>query len=167
MSLAAGIPSVGARLGQGLSGIAANYRHSPLVEEHAAGLPGLSAGDRLPDLPLIAKDGAALRLYDLVAGHRHVLVALGDPPEAWPAGLRRAPQGALPAYRISAPGTDGCELVDRNGDFAERFAASPIACLIRPDGYVGFRCRQSEVATRLPSYLARHFGEAGAAAARA
>jgi len=37
IALVAGLPSIGARLGQGVSGIAVNYRHSPLVEEHAAG----------------------------------------------------------------------------------------------------------------------------------
>jgi hypothetical protein len=48
MSLLTRIPMVQEKLGEGLSGIVVNYRHSPIVEEHASGLHGPSAGDRAP-----------------------------------------------------------------------------------------------------------------------
>jgi hypothetical protein len=100
MSLLTQIPAVTEKLGEGLSGIAVNYRHSPIVEEQGAGMPGPAAGDRAPDAPLVAaKDGASLRLYNLFAEHRHVLLLLGDSPEAVPPTLLRFPELVSAAYR--------------------------------------------------------------------
>jgi hypothetical protein len=73
-----------------------------------------AAGDRAPDAPLVAaKGGASLRLYDLFAEHRHVLLLLGDGPEATPPlslAFRRAS-----SQRIASPGTSGGDYVDREG----------------------------------------------------
>src|SRR5262249_40265799 len=78
MSFLTGLPGIEERLGEGLSGIAVNYRHSPIVEEYGSELAGPAAGDRAPDALLVDPRGAALRLYDLFTEHRHVLLLLGD-----------------------------------------------------------------------------------------
>ena len=49
MSLATRLPVVVEKLGEAISGIAIDYRDSPIVEDHAIGAPGPHAGDRAPD----------------------------------------------------------------------------------------------------------------------
>ncbi len=162
MSLLTQIPAVAEKLGEGLSGLAVNYRHSPIVEEHGAGMAGPAAGDRAPDAPLVAaKDGASLRLYDLFAEHRHVLLLLGDSPEAAPPTLPRFPERVFAAHRVVSPGTSGGDYVDREGVVAQRYGSTPTAYLIRPDGYVGFRCDRRTVSENLPHYFAKLFSSAG------
>lgn len=103
-------------------------------------MAGPAAGDRAPDAPLVAaKGGASLRLYDLFAEHRHVLLLLGDGPEATPPTLPRFPESVFAAHRVAPPGTSGGDYVDREGVIAQRYGSTPTAYLIRPDGYVGFR----------------------------
>src|SRR5260370_31787069 len=98
MALRTKIPAVAEKLGETLSGLAVNYRHSPIVEEQGAGMAGPAAGDRAPDAPLVAaKDGASLRLYDLFAEHRQVLLLLGDAPEAVPPTMPRSPNSVFAA----------------------------------------------------------------------
>ena len=96
MSLLTQIPAVAEKLGEGLSGLAINYRHSPIIEEHVAGKAGPAAGDRAPDAPVFAaKDGTSVRLYDLFAEHRHVLLLLGDDRESLPATMPRYPDSVF------------------------------------------------------------------------
>lgn len=160
MSLVTRLPTVAERLGEALSGIAVNYRHSPIVEEHASGLAGPAAGDRAPDAPLVkANGGVPLRLYDLFAEHRHVLLLLGN-AEAWQSALPRYPDRVLAVHLIAATGSQGGQLIDREGAVAGRYGSVPAAYLIRPDGYLGFRCRASEHSEHLPRYLARLLGPA-------
>jgi 2-polyprenyl-6-methoxyphenol hydroxylase-like FAD-dependent oxidoreductase len=161
MSLLTQIPAVAEKLGEGLSGIAVNYRHSPIVEEHASGMAGPAAGDRAPDAPLVkANGGAPLRLYDLFAEHRHVLLLLGN-AEAWETAWPGYPDRVLAVHRIAATGgSQGGQLIDREGAVAARYGSVPAAFLIRPDGYVGFRCRAGEHSEHLPRYLARLLGPA-------
>jgi hypothetical protein len=65
-------------------------------------MAGPAAGDRAPDAPLVAaKGGASLRLYDLFAEHRHVLLLLGDDPEATPPTLPRFPESVFAAHRVA------------------------------------------------------------------
>jgi hypothetical protein len=162
MSLLTQIPAVAEKLGETLSGLAVNYRRSPIVEEQRAGMAGPAAGDRAPDAPLVAaKDGASLRLYNLFAEHRHMLLLLGDSHEAVPPTLPRFPETVLAVYRIAPPGTAGGDFIDREGVVAKRYGSSPAAYLIRPDGYVGFRCDGRTVSTNLSGYLAKIFSSAG------
>jgi 2-polyprenyl-6-methoxyphenol hydroxylase-like FAD-dependent oxidoreductase len=160
-SLLTQIPAVAEKLGEGLSGLAINYRHSPIIGGHA-GRAGPAAGDRAPDAPLFAaKDGTSVRLYDLFAEHRHVLLLLGDGGESLPATMPRYPDSVFAAYRVVPPGTSGGDYVDRESVVAKRYGATPIAYLIRPDGYVGFRCDQRTVSENLAHYLAELFSPAG------
>ena len=48
MSLLTRLPGFGERLGEGISGIAVNYRHSRIVEDHGGRTAGPAAGDRAP-----------------------------------------------------------------------------------------------------------------------
>jgi hypothetical protein len=161
MSLLTQIPAVAEKLGEGLSGLAVNYRHSPIIEEHAAGRAGPAAGDRAPDAPLVAaKGGAPLRLYDLFAEHRHVLLLVGDGPEAVPPTMSRYAESIFAAHRIVAPGISGGDYIDSEGEVAKRYGSAPAAYLIRPDGYVGFRCDGHGVSTSLAPYLAKLFSPA-------
>jgi hypothetical protein len=153
---------VAEKLGDGLSGLAVNYRRSPIVEEHATGTAGPAAGDRAPDAPLVAaKDGTSLRLYNLFAEHRHILLLLGDGREASPPTVPRYPENVFAAYRVVPPGTSGGDYVDREGLVAQRYGSAPAAYLVRPDGYVGFRCDQRTVSTNPSRYLAKLCSSAG------
>jgi 2-polyprenyl-6-methoxyphenol hydroxylase-like FAD-dependent oxidoreductase len=153
MSLLAQIPAVAEKLGEGLSGLAVNYRHSPIVAEHPARMAGPAAGDRAPDAPLVAaKDGASVRLYDLFTEHRHVLLLLGDGPDSTLPGF---PETVFAAHRVVPPGASGGDFIDREGMVAKRYGPAPAAYVIRPDGYVGFRGDRRTVATNLPHYLAK------------
>jgi len=60
--------------------------------------------------------------------------------------------------RIVAEGGPGAQLIDREGGVASRYGSTPAAYLIRPDGYVGFRCRAGQLFDHLPRYLANLFG---------
>jgi 2-polyprenyl-6-methoxyphenol hydroxylase-like FAD-dependent oxidoreductase len=162
MSLLTQIPAVAEKLGEGLAGLAINYRRSPIIEEHATGRAGPAAGDRAPDAPLVAaKDGTSVRLYELFAQRRHVLLLLGDGHDALPPTTPRYPDSVFAAYRVVPPGTSGGDYVDREGIVAQHYGSTPAAYLIRPDGYVGFRCDGRAVATSLPHYLAKLFSSAG------
>ena len=155
MSLVTRIPAVADKLGDTISGLAVDYRHSPIVEDHARGMSGPVAGDRAPDAPLVkASNGTSLRLYDLFAQHRHTLLLLGEGPEDT---LGRPPPDMarhLTVHHISGSGT-GAELVDREGVAAAGYGSIPAVYAIRPDGYIGFRAGPGEVSTRLPRYLAK------------
>ena len=158
MALLTRLPGFEERLGEGISGIAINYRRSAIVEDHRNGTADLTAGDRAPDAPLVStKGGASRRLYQLFAEHRHVLLLLGDPAEGMAAPLLRYPESVLAVSRIVPPGVVGGDYVDREGIVAQRYASSPAAYLIRPDGYVGFRGDRDTVTTHLPHYLAELF----------
>jgi 2-polyprenyl-6-methoxyphenol hydroxylase-like FAD-dependent oxidoreductase len=162
ISLVARLPGFEERLGEAISGIAVDYRRSPIVEEHGAGMAGPAAGERAPDAPLSKADGAAsLRLYDLFAEHRHTLLLLGNPTSAMPASLPPGLDSHIAVHRISAPGipdrTSSGSLIDCEGIVAQRYGTLPAVYLIRPDGYIGFRCEWNGAATHLPRYLARVF----------
>jgi hypothetical protein len=67
----------------------------------------------------------------------------------------------LVAYRIVPLGTSGGDYVDREGVVAKSYGSAPAGYLIRPDGYVGFRCDGGRVSTTLAHYLAKLFSPAG------
>ncbi len=160
MSLLTRLPSVEERIGEGVSGIAVDYRHSPIVEDHPIGGRGPRAGDRAPDALLsMVQGGASLRLYDLVAEHRHVLLLVEDDSAAdLPAAPPEFSEHPVAAYRVSSSGIQGGELIDCQGEVDARYGSAAAAYLIRPDGHVGFRCRRSDVSEYLPRYLAQIFG---------
>ena len=159
MSLLTQIPAVAEKFGEGISGLAVNYPHSPIVEDHTVRAAGPAAGERAPDASLGMADGRMpLRLYDLFAEHRHNLLVLGNLPNATISRLPRYPAGYFAVHRIAASATTGEGLIDSKGEVAARYGSIPAAYLIRPDGYVGFRCNGGEVSTHLPQYLTELLG---------
>jgi hypothetical protein len=63
--------------------------------------------------------------------------------------------------RIVLPRTSGGDFIDREGTVTQRYGPVRAAYLIRPDGYIGFRCDQRTVSENLPHYLAKLFSPAG------
>ena len=154
LSLASRLPPVAERFGEAIAGLAGNYRDSPTVEDAAAVAAGPHAGERAPDVALDDADGMPTALYRLVAEHRHLLLIVGDagPAPPLPHDLTRYP---IVVRRIAAAGAASGDLVDCAGEAVARYGSAPLAYLIRPDGYVGFRCRRDQLAERLPRYLTR------------
>ena len=54
-------------------------------------------------------------------------------------------------------GGSGGDLIDANGEVANRYGSMGTAYLIRPDGYVGFRCTLNDTPRYLPGHLAKLF----------
>ena len=114
-----------------LSQLRVSYRDSPLsVEGTPRRRGGPRAGDRLPD-QLVTSAGRSIRLHDLLArpGVHILLDRDADRLDTLPPGR------LVTVHRLaSVPG---------RGLIA-----------VRPDGYVGFRCRTTEIG-QLAAWLAR------------
>jgi pentachlorophenol monooxygenase len=160
MALATQIPSVAEKLGEQISGLGVDYRHSPIVEDYPVGSHGPHAGDRAPDALVDDRGrGLSTRLYDIIAERGHVLLLVGDGSEPAPP-MPEAWRQLVAVRRVANPnGADG-DLIDRNGEVAARYGSAPAVYLLRPDGYVGLRCPVSEAADRVPGHLAKLFGPA-------
>jgi 3-(3-hydroxy-phenyl)propionate hydroxylase len=133
------------KAGQAVSELAIGYRHSRICEDHGAPASEVRAGDRAPDVALSDGVRAGGNLYDRLthgdavllvsttgedAGHGHHLLNLRIPP--W---IREAhvAQSEGPFGRLSVH-------------------------LVRPDGYVGYRCSLSEASNCLFRYWSRLVG---------
>jgi hypothetical protein len=145
-----------------VSELGIRYRRSTIVAEGSPSLRnGPRAGDRLPDTRL-RLDGRVLWLQQAIVGPRLALLLCGDPPQ-WDTGrldaLREPFSDVLAVHHLArhaAPGT----LVDEDGATMARLGVEDAAqYLIRPDGYVGFRCAGREL-DALTAYLSRWYGEA-------
>ena len=149
-----------------------NYRGSFLAVDGDArrhGKPELEAGDRVPDQKLRTPDGAAVRLYDLIAQGWTLLLFGGDEPtperhdalrdlaafSQSMAGDSVQPIVILPASLQDMGGL--ATMLDTSSEMAKRFGAGEgLAALVRPDGYLGYR-GPLENAGAFASYLARVF----------
>ena len=138
------------------SQIAANYRGSPLVEEHRLA-SGPRAGDRAPDAVIRSlSDEGSSRLFDLFAATRYTLLLLW--PAAFDDRLLEIGGGLLKVYKIAdEPSTTG-DFLDVNGEVAAHYGIEAAAYVVRPDGYIAFRCSLSDAARLLPPYLERTLG---------
>jgi hypothetical protein len=143
------------RLAEIASQIGANYRDSRIVAEHFfAGGP--HAGDRAPDATIRSiATGASLRLFDLIAQPRHALLLL------WPKDVQiwniELSNPAFSVHRINELGSTSGDYTDVGGSVAEHYGIRPAAYLVRPDGYIAFRCSLSNSPRLLSIYLARIF----------
>jgi hypothetical protein len=147
------------RLVEVASQIAACYRNSTVVEEHGLAA-GPRAGDRAFDGALRSvKSRRLLRLFDLFVHTRHTLLIL------WPGDFEierfEAQRSLFNVHRINEVDSPSGDFVDYAGTVALHYGLDPAAYLIRPDGYVAFRCRLSDVSRLLPAYLRRVFSAEG------
>ncbi|MCW5891192.1 MAG: FAD-dependent monooxygenase [bacterium] len=156
-----------------------NYRQSPLSWEqwppHGGGLP---AGDRLCDAPLTAPDGDATSVFTVLRGARRQALLLIPASHARDAVARLAAiaadaAGAFPdlldahvvlpagsAPTLETPGV--CTWIDTEGRLHDRLHATVATLVVvRPDGYVGFRCQPAD-GHGLLAYLGRYLVGGGA-----
>jgi len=158
----AGFGFVRDRLRNQMSELSIGYRESPLSAEQWPLLAGgIAAGDRLCDAPLVdARDGRDTTLFAAIRGTRHALLLV--PGSSEPGARARLVQIAAAAVRQlpdvlavhvlmhndePAPTGDAHvrDWYDRDGRVHEKLAASqPTLVVVRPDGYVGFRCQPAD-----------------------
>ena len=141
LSLATGTDFAKRMVNSGRLSSATAYGSSPLsTEDDAAWSGGPAPGTAVPDAPLRDTSGTTRFLTEIMpAGFALLIYGPGPAP--------RLPAGVTP---VAIGGADGWR--DSEGLFARRFAASPgCAYLVRPDGHVAARFRQSDT----PQALAR------------
>ena len=132
-----------------ISELRIGYRRSPAVCEGEPRLHvGPRAGDRFPDAR-IARNGRPTWLQAELAGPRFHLVLCGDSDASNRLGLAElaARHGdLLSLHRLVREGGADDDLVDAEGDALARLGVSGAAqYLVRPDGYIGFRCAGAEL----------------------
>jgi 2-polyprenyl-6-methoxyphenol hydroxylase-like FAD-dependent oxidoreductase len=126
-----------------VSELGIRYRKSPAVAEGEPRLrAGPRAGDRLPDAEVLM-NGRSTYLQQSIAEPRLALLLCGD-PNRWDTRelnrLRRRYARVMSTHTLSAPGSEGT-LVDEKGQAFARLGVRDAAqYLVRPDGYIAFRC---------------------------
>jgi hypothetical protein len=147
-----------------------SYRGTPWVRDDGHELEGApAAGDRAPDAAGLRRHGVnfPLRLFDVLRGTEHVLVANFNSPAAPKeigdlGGLAQelfAQFGSrlrvIAIARNSIPDRFRCPVFhDADGSFSRAYGRTEATFLVRPDGYIGWRGRSwSDEGMR--SYLAR------------
>jgi 2-polyprenyl-6-methoxyphenol hydroxylase-like FAD-dependent oxidoreductase len=146
-----------------------NYRHGPLSAEKWPTLAGgLKPGDRLPDAPLTDAHGATTTLFAAIRGDRHALLLLPGAADAGAvsqllaiaAEATDAFPDVLAAHVISKAGgstrmppSNVPVWIDSTGRVYEKLHATQrTLVLVRPDGYIGYRCQPADGAALL-NYL--------------
>jgi hypothetical protein len=146
-----------------MSELSINYRHGPLSAEKWPWLTGgLAAGDRLCDAPLkSATSGPPTTLFRAIHGTRHALLLLPSSNEreaishllkiADEAGrtfpvlsphiiLKAAPSAPAPDIESGVPAW-----IDSDGRLHQKFhATGQTLIVVRPDGYIGYRCQPAD-----------------------
>jgi len=133
-----------------------NYRRSPAVAEGRPKLRGgARAGDRLPDAG-VTLDGHPIALQRAVVGPNLSLLLCGD-PRAWdgPALARLVENysGVVKLHRLARQAFPAT-LVDDGRALALLGVRDQAQFLVRPDGYIAFRCGGSNL-DALAGYLSR------------
>ena len=149
------------------------YRDSPILRDDLGGdASGPRAGERAPDVAGLARQGFGfpLRLFDMLDGTEHVLVArLEEDRDAalaalsrlaiafdrdWPGAIRVVAVTAGEAPQQPHVGV----LIDREGAVAAAYGAAA-AVIVRPDGHIGW-CGPSFRHPGLAAYIAGIMGDA-------
>ena len=136
------------------------YRQSPAVTEgHSRLRGGPRAGDRLPDAHVML-DGHAVPLQRAVVGPHLALLLCGD-PQAWDsarvARLAERYASLVKVYRLVNQALPGA-LVDNSHSLALLAARDEAQYLVRPDGYIAFRCAGTDL-DAVTRYLGQWFSE--------
>ena len=148
-----------------------NYRASSLSGQTGSFRKGPKSGDRAPDGQLLDPSGQPTSLFAqfrtpdfrllIFQGRRHAadakaLVAIGRRVRAATDGL--VIPTMITSDNTNTPGDDIYVLNDpEQRTHVSYGATTPSLYLIRPDGYVGFRCHAVDEA-ELVNYLQRHYG---------
>jgi hypothetical protein len=158
--------------------IRVSYRGSDWVRDDATGLdPAVpAAGDRAPDAGGLRRHGVGfpLRLFDVLRGTEHVLIAhlpnAGAPAQkaelaAFAAQLRERVGDRVRVVVVATaqevPEQPSVAVYyDERGEFAAAYGAQATSFLVRPDGYIGWRGR-SWGDKGLFAYLAKTLDGAG------
>ncbi|MDM9379764.1 FAD-dependent monooxygenase [Chlorogloeopsis sp. ULAP01] len=167
-SFATSFAPVQQRITNTLSELNVNYRNSPIVQDGYP-LSWLSrspkAGDRAPDV-LVQTDKGQQRLYHVLADTQHHLLLFGGklPSYTSVAQMAQEIESKFPyviTVHIVLIGTEipkdlqwqGSILLDPQGECHRSYGASSASLyLIRPDGYIGYRCQGADV-NKLMAYL--------------
>jgi 2-polyprenyl-6-methoxyphenol hydroxylase-like FAD-dependent oxidoreductase len=145
-----------------ISELGIHYRRSPAITEGRPRLRrGARAGDRLPDAP-VTVDGRRTSLHRAVVGPHLSLLLCGD-SRAWEgAGLSELAErkaGLVKIHHLTTEPFPGA-LVDEGGALALLGISDLAQFLVRPDGYIAFRCTGSNL-DALSRYLTRWFPGTG------
>jgi hypothetical protein len=125
------------------------YRSSPIVREGEPRVRGgPRAGDRFPDARVMY-EGREVSLLHALAGPSMHLVLCG-PSNLWDERLRarivERGRGFMRVHCLTRETTSDA-LIDHTGDAFKRLAVRDAAqYLIRPDGYIAYRCAGHELA---------------------
>ena len=148
-----------------------DYRKSPICSEHWTGnhASGPHAGAEALDAGPLERDGVGTTLFERLRGPRHkILLFAGTGDEVGRDRLLDTAEEFAARYAAHAdvepivrPGDTQCvargltAAIDVSGDAHERYGASkPSIYVIRPDGYVGYRCTPPNPAG-VDTYFAR------------
>jgi 2-polyprenyl-6-methoxyphenol hydroxylase-like FAD-dependent oxidoreductase len=162
LPLVSGVDFVGDKIADRLTELSVNYRQSPIVENHRHGR--LKAGDRAPDAELRDGNNQARRLFELFREPRStLLIFLGATAQA---ELGPLPSERMDIYRIARGQSElAADLRDLSGlAHAAYDLYEGGIVLVRPDGYIGYRSADFDLA-KLRAYLARIFLPAAGSAA--
>ena len=161
------------RLVSTLSELTVNYRNSPIVREGAGNFSQLQVGDRAPDVKL-QQGNHPIRLVQVLSARQFTLLlfaAEAVEPEALArlielaqdATAQRPELVAIQVICLAKADVGGTldqapVLLDGDGEAHRRYGAEqPCLYLIRPDGYIGYRC-QPPVLEPLKTYLIEVLG---------
>jgi hypothetical protein len=149
-----------------------NYRHGPLsAEKWPLFTGGLAAGERLPDAPLTSVDGAPTTLFAAIRSNRHALLLLpASGNGAAPAQLLSIAAEVDSAFpnilsghiiakadnKTHVPQSSVPTWLDSRGRVYEKLhVTQPALVVVRPDGYIGYRCQPAD-GKALLEYLGRY-----------
>ena len=157
-----------------------NYRSSSLSEDTGSHHKGPKAGDRAPDGQLVDSSGQPTSLFAqfrtpdfhllIFQGRRrpaetNTLTAIGQRVRAATDGLVRPT--VITSDNTTSADDDLIVLNDpKQRTHVSYGASTPSLYLIRPDGYIGFRCHAGDEA-ELINYLQRHYSSVASTRAEA
>ena len=150
-----------------IAGLWTRYGRSRIAEEGEPRLRGGTLpGHRLPDGPVVEHDGRRGWLHERLRppGFHLLLCDAGGRDRPAPPALAGVGPVPLSVHRLSSAASPGA-LRDPGGRLLRRLGVTGAGlCLVRPDGYVGYRCRGASLAGLL-GHLDGY--RSGAAASRA
>jgi 2-polyprenyl-6-methoxyphenol hydroxylase-like FAD-dependent oxidoreductase len=155
------------RIKNALCELSINYRHGPLsAEDWPWSAGGAAAGDRLPDAPLSA-GGRRTSLFAAIRDGRHALLLFPHEPASVPHLLQIAeaakqafPDVLSPHVIMRADATPVALDIPVWQDVERKVhgqlgVTDRALILVRPDGYIGYRCQPADAA-KLLKYLGRY-----------